>query len=247
MAAEFLACVLCGMIGFGDALIFIPLVTSILGLQTAVIVSTIWGGLLNLFNFIHYRHFLDSSFIKTAILSGIPGTIIGTLLIIYAPVSLLEITLGFFITGFAVYKLIKIYQSIKNKSLNIEKQSFTMPILVIGGFSYGFFGGLIGTSGPINVTLLESTGHYRENFIGNFAVISLAMYVFKIPMYILGGIFPLSFWPILLIGIPIIFGGTKLGHLITPKIPETQFRIIVLLLLAIIGFRMIVFSIIHLI
>ncbi len=232
-----------GLIGFGDALILIPLITPFIGIQTAVILTTIWGILPTILNYIHYKDYIDKNFAYKAIISGTPGVIVGTLLITYMKLELIELILGIFIVIYSLTKLVKIKNLQDEAKLKKEiNNQISDRILIIGGFSYGFFGGLIGASGPINVALLEGTGHYKENFIGNFAIIGLILGSFKFPLYFINGIFPFDLWLIILLGIPIIYLSTKFGHLLTPKISERKFRIIILLFLFIIGMKAILFS-----
>ena len=238
LAVVFVSSFVFGLIGFGDALIFIPLATPFIGIQKAVIIVTIWGFFPTILNLIHYRHNLDKKFIIRGILTGIPGTFIGTLLIAYANLRWVELLLGCFIL---IYSSVKIYEVLKKrKEIEEEvliKKEIPELVLIAGGFSYGFFGGLIGASGPINVALLEGTGHYREDLIGNFAAVSFAMVLLKVPMYIATDIFPKDLLLILLLGIPIIFIASKLGHYITPKISVEKFRLIILSILLLVALR----------
>ena len=125
--------------------------------------------------------------------------------------------------------------------------SSNSPVVLLGGFSYGLLTGLISAAGPINVALLEKTGHYKENFIENFAAIGTFLAISRIPFYFIGNIFPYELIIIFLLAFPIIFLGTKFGHKITPKIPIKTFQIIVFYFLLITSIRYIILSTIGLI
>lgn len=240
LAFVFLSSFVYGLIGFGDALILIPIASPIIGIQTAIILVTIWGVVPSVLNLIQYRHYIDKKFLVRAILTGIPGAVIGSLLLLLSMnLRWIELLLGCFILA---YSLLKIRTVIKTKEVIQEDvfiaKEISEPILILGGFSYGLFGGLIGASGPINVALLEGTGHYRENFIGNFAAIGFPLTILKISMYLATDSFPKdNLLLIFLLGLPIIFLASKLGHKLTPKIPIEKFRLIILVVLIIIGVR----------
>ncbi|MFW9827659.1 MAG: sulfite exporter TauE/SafE family protein [Candidatus Thorarchaeota archaeon] len=242
----FLSSMVYGIVGFGDALILIPIITPIIGVKTAIILVNIWGTLPALVNFIKYRDFLDHGYFWRFLSLGIPATILGTYLIINIQVEWIELILGSFILTYASIKLFKYFQNSEN--FEIEKSlNTTSPVIFAGGFSYGLLTGLISAAGPINVALLERTGHYRESFIENFGAIGTFLSISRIPFYLFGNIFPYDLILLFIFAFPVIFLGTKFGHLITPKIPVKRFQIIIFCFLIGISLKSIIFSIISLI
>ena len=123
----------------------------------------------------------------------------------------------------------------------------TSPLIFVGGLSYGLLTGLISAAGPINVALLEKTGHYRESFIENFGAIGTMLSISRIPFYFIENIFPFELFLVFLLAFPIIFIGTKLGQQITPKISVKKFQIIIFLFLIVISLKSIISSSISLI
>jgi uncharacterized membrane protein YfcA len=146
------------------------------------------------------------------------------------------------------YSSLKLIQYFRNP-VNVEiknELNTTHPFVFIGGFSYGLLTGLISAAGPVNVALLEKTGHYRESFIENFAAIGTVLALSRLPFYFVENIFPYDLFLIFLLAFPIIFIGTKLGHQITPKIPVKKFQIIMFFFLLGISLKSIITSIIGL-
>ena len=90
--------------------------------------------------------------------------------------------------------------------------------------------------------MLEKTGHYRENFVGNFAAIGFALSITRAPFYFVTNIFPYDLLILFLLGFPIIFLGTKLGQRLTPKIPVKAFQVIIFCFLIVIGLKSIITS-----
>ncbi|MFW9999107.1 MAG: TSUP family transporter [Candidatus Hodarchaeota archaeon] len=244
--AIFFSSMVYGIIGFGDALVLIPIITSIIGIKNAVILVNIWGTFPALLNFIKYRKFLDKGYFFRFLSLGIPATILGTYLIINISVEWIELFLGIFILTYSSLKLIKYFKNPEN--IEVRKEINTTSSLVLfGGFSYGLLTGLISAAGPLNVAILEKTGHYRESFIENFAAIGTMLSISRIPLYFLGNIFPYDLILVFLLAFPIIFIGAKLGQQITPKISVRKFQIIVFLFLLVISLKSIISSIISLI
>ncbi len=234
-----------GLIGFGDALILIPIITPIIGIQSAIVLTNFWGIFPSLVNLIQYRKFVEWKFVGKVLLAAVPGAIIGVFLIPYVAAQILEIILGIFIVLFSVIKLyIYLIRDRKPKlpQTEVDEVKEEIPIrkvpefvIYLGGFSNGFLASVISAAGPINVALLESTGHHRESLIGNFAAILLPLSLLRLPLYIINGVCPLDLWIVFLLAIPIILIFTKIGHLLTPKIPIKIFQIIVLIFLLAIG------------
>ncbi len=246
LIAIFCSSTVYGIIGFGDALILIPILAPIIGVKNAVILVNIWGTFPALINYIKYKEFLDRGYFLRIVSLGIPATILGTYLIISIRLEWIELILGIFIL---IYSSLKLVNYIKDQSQIELKEEIntTSPLILFGGFSYGLLTGLIGAAGPINVALLEKTGHYRESFIGNFAAIGTVLSVSRIPFYIVEGLFPSELLLIFLLAFPIIFLGTKLGHNITPKISVKKFQILVFCFLLVISIKSIISSILSLI
>lgn len=241
LVAIFFSSMVYGIIGFGDALILIPIITPIIGIRNAVILVNIWGTFPALLNFIKYRRFLDRGYFFRFLSLGIPATILGTYIILNIQVEWIELTLGIFIFGYSTLKLIKYFKNPENLEIQNEINT-TSPFIFAGGFSYGLLTGLISAAGPINVALLEKTGHYRESFIENFAAIGTMLSISRIPIYFIGDIFPYELILVFLFAFPVIFLGTKLGHQITPKIPVKKFQIIIFCFLIGISLKSIISS-----
>lgn len=235
-----------GIIGFGDALVLIPIITPFIGVRNAIVLVNIWGTFPALLNFIKYRKYLDKGYFFRFIPIAVPATILGTFMVITIEFEWIELILGLFILGYSSLRLYQYYKRIDRIELRKHIET-TSPLIVFGGFTYGLLTGLISAAGPINVALLEKTGHYREVFIGNFAAIGLVLSLSRIPFYFIGNIFPFDLILLFIFAFPIIFIGTKIGQKLTPKIPVKLFQILVFCFLIIIGAKSIITSIISLI
>jgi len=257
LTAIFFSSMVQGIIGFGNALVLIPIITPIIGIRNAVILTNIWGTFPALLNFIKYHEQLDRAYFYRFVSLGIPTTILATYLIINIRLEWIELIFGIFVL---IYSSLKLIQYIKYRNnpefksfsefTEIEKEnliSSSSPLIFLGGCSYGLFTGLISAAGPLNVALLEKTGHYRENFIGNFAATGTVLSISRIPFYFIeDGVFPYELLFLFILALPLIFLGTILGHKITPKIPVIKFQIIIFCFLLIVSLKSIFTSILSL-
>jgi len=238
-------------VGFADAMILIPLMSLLINIQTAILLSGYWGILLSTINFIKYRKAVDSVYFKRMLILGIPGVILGSLLINILETKWIQFALGCFILAYAIPRLILLLRlpriahpdvSCQNplsfeQSPNLEQIVNPYSLLLTGGFIYGFLGGLISASGPVNAIILEKTHHEREQFIGNFNAIGLFLSIIKLGVYTANGLFPIDLLDLYLIGFPIIILACWCGHRLTSHISKSTFTKIVLGLLIIMGFR----------
>ncbi|MHA1104277.1 MAG: sulfite exporter TauE/SafE family protein [Promethearchaeota archaeon] len=246
LIAIFISSMVYGVIGFGDALILIPIITPIIGFKNAVILLNLWGILTALLNFIKYRELLDKSYYIRFLSLGIPATIFGTFLFIDIQLEWIELILGTFIFSYSTLKLIQYFKK-SNEVKLMRQMNTTSPFIIAGGFTYGFLTALISAVGPLNVAMLEKTGHYRENFVGNFAAIGFALSIARTPFYFITNVFPYELAILFLLGFPVIFLGTKLGQKLTPKIPVKTFQIIIFCFLIGISLKSIITSVVVLI
>jgi len=244
------ATIVAATLGFGDSLIFIAITALFINILLAIVLISFWSFWISVFNAIKYRKYIDKVFVKKNVPPGIIGAILGSLLITIAPLKWIELFLGCFILIYTIFKSLEIrkenrLKSETNSEFERNFKDISDPIFYLGSFSYGFFGGLIGASGPINVILLERKGHQKESFIVNFAICSVIISSFKLGIYLGSGLFPVAFLAVYLAGFVVIVLSMKLGHAITPKISKEKFQFSILMLLLIIGIRMIVNSLFY--
>ncbi len=204
-----------------------------------------WASAMCILNSVKYRTYIDKNLIKKYLIPGTIGVILGSLLIVVTPTQWIELFLGIFVLTYVGAKFYEMRKERKDREQKLKERNLdNIPnyLFYSGAFSYSFLGGLIGTSGPINVVLLEQAGYERESFIANFSIISLIISPVKLGIYVVIGLFPTELMLVFIIGFGVIIVSTKIGHWITPKIPREKFQVIVLILLIIIGVRSIINS-----
>ena len=183
-----------------------------------------------IFPFVYFYRFLSL---------GIPAAIFGTFIFIQIRLEWIELMLGIFIFCYSILKFYQYYMK-KDEAELKNHLNTTSPLIIVGGFTYGLLTSLISAVGPLNVAMLEKTGHYKESFIENFGAIGFGLAVARTPFYFITNSFPYDFIIIFLLGFPIIYLGTKFGQKLTPKIPLKTFQIIVFYFLLIISLKSII-------
>ncbi|MEJ2295677.1 MAG: TSUP family transporter, partial [Candidatus Lokiarchaeota archaeon] len=108
-----------GIIGFGDALVLIPIITPFIGVRNAIVLVNIWGTFPALLNFIKYRDYLDKGYFFRFVSVAVPATIFATFMIITIELAWIELVLGLFIL---IYSTLRLYQySRKKDTIKLRK------------------------------------------------------------------------------------------------------------------------------
>src|SRR3989344_235177 len=227
--SAFLAEVIGTMVGFGSSTLFLPLALFFVDFQTALILVAFFHIFGNLSRMAFFRHGLDR---RLLLVFGVPSvllTILGALLVNYAPSDLLKMIFGIFLLIFALISIIK-----PHFKFNPSKRN-----AVIGGSLSGFLAGLIGTGGAVRSAFLAAFNLRKNVYIATAAAIALAVDVTRIPVYLGSGFLEPQFYS----SIPLLFiiaiAGSYLGKKIVDKIPQTIFRKVVLAAITLIGLKFI--------
>lgn len=228
---SFLAAAISGAVGFGGALLLLPLLSLTIGATLAVPILTIAQLIGNL-----SRAFLGFKEIKwkpvvVFILGAVPTSILGAFYFVIIPKEIITKGMGLAIIIFIILNYTKII-----KFHTDEKTMF------LGGVVVGFMSGLVGSAGPMGSALFLSLDLSPISYISSEAVTSVAMHIAKTIVYqkYLGiGVNTLSIG--LFMGFAMI-PGTWTGRKIISRIPKENFANIVVVLIAVIGVQMLIFG-----
>ncbi|MFZ0548522.1 MAG: sulfite exporter TauE/SafE family protein [Candidatus Promineifilaceae bacterium] len=228
MGVVFLALFTQSLSGFGLALVSMPLLVSLVGIQTAaplVAIIALFGEVILL---VYYREALNLGVIWRLALASIIGIPVGVLLLRAAPERLVLGLLGFIVAGYALYALF----------------NFRLPRLegalwaYTAGFLAGILGGAYNTSGPPVIVYGNCRRWPRDSFKSNlqgfFTLNSVAILV----SHALAGSFTADVWRLVPFGLSAavigIIAGTRLDKRLNPE----TFRKVVLVLLFFIGVKL---------
>lgn len=227
--AAFFAEIIGTTAGFGSSTVFLPLALLFYDFKTALVLVALLHIFGNLGRISFFRHGLNKHLL---LIFGIPSvllTLIGALLVAHISQELLKGILGIFLAIYALLSLwkenLKVLPSVSNA--------------VLGGGISGFLAGLIGTGGALRGAFLTSFGLPKDQYIATAAAIALAVDFTRIPVYFAQGFLSNQFYwyiPFLFI---IAFAGSFVGKQIVKRIPQKQFRKVVLAAIFIIGIKFI--------
>ena len=168
----FIAGLLSGSIGFGGAMVLLPVIATFYGVEVAVPVSTIAQLLSNLsrvamgYKQVHWKE------AGRFLIFAAPLTALGALGFAIAPKQLLTRILCVFLIVFAIMKLAG--------KLILPRNKGTM---LIGGGITGLINGLLGISGPLSSAVFLTLGLSPVAYIASEAAAASAMHVIKIIVY----------------------------------------------------------------
>jgi uncharacterized membrane protein YfcA len=122
-----------------------------------------------------------------------------------------------------------------------RRMRFRGPIAWIAGALSGLLGGFIGNQGGIRSAALLGFDIPKESFVASATAIGLIVDAARMPVYAASiGRDILRIWPLVAIATGGVVAGTLLGRRLLDRIPETYFRRIVAVLLALLGSAMLI-------
>lgn len=213
--------------GFGSSTIFLPLALLFVDFRTALILVAFFHIFGNIGRVSFFRHGLDKIILLRFGLPSVIFTLAGAFLVSLVSQGLLKGILGVFLISYALLSLWK--QNIQAKP--------TFFNAAIGGGLSGFLAGLIGTGGVLRGVFLTGFGLSKEKYVATAAAIALAIDITRIPVYLSQGFLGSKFYwyvPVLVI---IALVSSFTGKQIVSKIPQKQFKKLVLIAILIVGVK----------
>jgi uncharacterized protein len=225
LAVLFLATLIRSTLGFGEALVAVPLLALVMPVQVAaplsVLVSITVATIVVIQDWrnIHIR---SAGWLVMATLFGIP---LGLLMLKTVPESIIKGILGVFIIAFAIYSLAgRTHRELHNDRL--------APLF---GFSAGVLGGAYGMNGPplvvYGVLRRWTPAQFRATLQGYFLIASIV----GMAGYALTGLWTRTVSGYFLLSLPLALLATLLGRAIHRRLSGPRFLIAVNVGLALIG------------
>ena len=149
----------------------------------------------------HFRHFVRWDIAQWYVLSGIPMSFLGGVLLFDLPPRIPAILLGTTCVGFVIMRFWKI-------SPRLDASRMT---LVLSGGVNGLIGGLVGNASLIRMPALLSMGLSKEVFVGTSAIIGLLMNLAKVVAYVPNIPFTRNVVVLLVISTPIVLLSVNIG------------------------------------
>lgn len=201
-------------IGFGDSLLAMPLLTLVLGIETATpLVALIASTIAMVITLTNWRK-IDINAAWQLVLGSFIGIPLGILLLKIAPKDLVIGTLGIFLIIFGFYRLCML-------SLPILKGKSWAYLF---GFIAGSFGSAYNTNGPFIVlygTLRRwSPEKFRATLQGYFLPTGLLIVV----SHGFGGLWDFEVFKLYLMALPVVFIAILIGEKFNKRISTSYFE-----------------------
>jgi uncharacterized membrane protein YfcA len=218
--------------GFGLALVSMPLLTAVLGIQTAAPLVAFFALVAEAILLLTYRAHLDLHAVWRLAIASVVGVPLGVLALRTVPEEIVLAVLGMVVAGYALYALLK----------------FRLPEIKQPGWAYGagFLAGVLGgaynTSGPPVIIYGHcrswSPAGFKSNLQGFFVLNSIVVLI----AHFLAGNYTSQVWQAVLVALPAVVLSIAAGVQLSKRINPATFRRLVLLLLLVLGAWLIVSS-----
>lgn len=225
--AVFFAEIMGTLAGFGSSTLLLPVAVLFFDFQTALVLVGLIHIFGNLGRITFFRYGLDKRILIYFGIFSVGLTLVGALLVTLLDQGTLKGILGIFLLVYAGYVFFNSHTKLKQTKLAMS----------LGGAASGFIAGLIGTGGAIRAAFLTAFGLPKMKYIATSAAIALAVDFTRVPVYISQGFLPAElvwFLPILFV---VAIAGSFAGKKLVARIPQTIFRKVVLVFVAIIGVK----------
>ncbi len=227
----FVAALVQGVMGFGGALIAMPLLVTLVGIQTATPAFALVGALASLMNAVRWRAHVTRGDLLQLVIPAALGIPIGVLLLARLDAEMVTRALGVILIGYAAYNLI----------------GWAVPPLrnrlwaYVAGFTSGILSGAFNTGGPPVIVFADARRWTADRFRGNLQTYFLFISLFLIVSHGVTGHLTANVWRTAAVGVPALvvgqFIGARLCHYINPDL----FRRLVLVFLLLLGGQLLFF------
>lgn len=221
----FLASIVQGSVGFGFALIAVPLLTFILPMKVIVPMVVVYSLITNIMVMITARRHIRLSQIWIMIFCGIAGIPMGILGLKHLSPEGLKVMLGLLICITAI-SMAKGYR-VKFKRMKMAYG--------VTGFISGVLNGGLSMSGPPIVLFLSNEGYDKHAFRANLTAYATITNSITIVMFIWHGFLTVDMVSMMGSNIVALLAGSVVGIIVARKMEEKYFRKIVLMLLIALG------------
>jgi uncharacterized membrane protein YfcA len=226
--ATFIAAALSGTVGFGGAILLLPILTGAIGVAKAVPILTVIQIVGNASRVLFARNEIDWAAARAYLLTGLPFAMLGAYSFINAPKTFILRLIG---TAILVFIALKI--------TGLSKWRVERKDLPIAGAIVGFLSGLIGTAGPLGAAVFMSLNLSPLAYISTDAFSSLVMHTAKTVVYhgANWGMPDTLLLTIVMCVTTIL--GTFIGTKVAARIPKQAFQYAVMTLVVISAVQMI--------
>lgn len=213
------------VVGFGFALLTVPIMMQIVGLHRAVILASLIGTANNFFQYRDLKHHQDRQQVKRFLLASCIGAPIGLIAFIYADQQVLKVVLG-------VGVLLGVLLLARGRDLTNAHVSLDWSMGIISGFLLTS----TSTNGPPLVFAMQARRSDPKVFRSTLNMVFLVSGVYGLMLFAAFGEIALADVWIAAALLPSMVVGVYVGRFIRNQVEPDRFRLLVLVLLTLAGF-----------
>jgi uncharacterized membrane protein YfcA len=214
-----------GTVGFGNGMTAMPILMLVIPPQDAVVIILMLSLLMDSFNVYHYFKYTKFKKIMTLIIASIVGLPIGTYLLINTDTTILKLTVGVLVSGFAILRMVGWTFPIKREILG---QS-------IVGFLCGLFGAAVSITGPPVALFYQNQSLNKKEFRGSMASYFLVLYLLSMVTFYISGVLTTDRIMQSIYLVPAMIIGLTVGSIFSHYVSEELFKKIALAIIFISG------------
>jgi hypothetical protein len=225
----FFACFTQSLVGFGTAMVGMPLLVGLVGIRIASPLVAMLGLTVEIILVIRYRNKLDLRVVWRLIAAAVVGIPLGVMMLKRIPETFVLTLLGVVIVAYALYGL---------SNLKLPRLDGPVwPYLV--GFLSGVLGGAYNTSGPPVVIYGNCRRWTPSEFLGNLQSFFLAVDLVVVTTHAASGNLSPAVWQAYALALIPLAVGLVAGSLLAGRINQAVYSKLVLVMLVILGVRLI--------
>jgi hypothetical protein len=216
--------------GFGFALVSMPLLVGLLGIQISAPLVALLALISEIFILTRYRAALNWRVVAQLTIAAVIAIPLGVIALRHIQAAIVTTALGVILVGYAVYALF----SPRLPQLSGRNWAYSF------GFVAGLLSGAYNTPGPPVIIFGNCRGWLPNEFKGNLQGFFLVNSFVVVAVHAFSGNYISGVWDNVLLAIPGLIMGLIAGFLLSKRINAELFRKIVLVLLLILGLRLII-------
>lgn len=257
VGATFFGCLLSTVSGLGGALLLVPLLTFALGAPQAIAVVAPVMLVGNLAKVVVMRAHVDRRALLLLMTGAVPGAVVGAFSVGVIPAAWLQRGLGVWLIGYAALAAWRrLKEAPAGEVSRTAQQRFPEAAegepgrdgfetrghrnLIAYGALSGVMSGALGVGAGTAGAGLRDYGLSKQTLVATAGVVSTAMQLTKIPIYIGSNTLPSALLPLaaVLAGVAVL--ATRLGTWLLAKMSADIFDTILLVVLFVLGITMVV-------
>ena len=213
------------VVGFGFALLSVPIMMQVVGLHRAVILASLIGTANNFYQYRDLKHDQDKTQVKRFLSASFLGAPLGLVAFIYADQHVLKVFLGAGV-------LLGVILLVRGRDLTNAHISLDWAMGVISGFLLTS----TSTNGPPLVFALQARKSEPQVFRATLNMIFLVSGVYGLVLFAVFGEIATSDLLVAAAVLPSMMIGVSIGKFVRNRVDPDRFRIAVLVLLTVAGF-----------